>query len=71
MRRNLWAMFLVALLAELGALCWWWGSYPTDSVRALYEGSFWRFAAEHIIPWAIIFFILWGAWAIISKHAIK
>lgn len=71
MKQNQWAMFIVALLAELGALFWWWGQYPTDTVRVVYEGSFWMYVMEHIIPWAIIFFILWGAWLLISKRALK
>jgi hypothetical protein len=71
MRRNPGPTFLIAFLAEIGALLWWWGRYPTDTVRALYDGSFWRYAVEHIIPWALIFFILWGAWALISKRALK
>ena len=71
MRRNQWAMFLIALLAEFGALLWWWGRYPTDTVRVLYDGSFWWFAVEHMLPWAVIFFVLWGVWAVISKRALK
>jgi hypothetical protein len=71
MKRHPWAMFIVALLTELGTSFWQWGRYPTDSVRSWYEGSFWLYEAERLIPWAIIFVILWGGGILFSKRALK
>jgi len=50
--------FLIALVAEVISFRWTWESAPTDSLRVIYEGSFWAYEAEGIIPWLICFTLL-------------
>lgn len=53
------------LLAELVASWWTWVRSPTDSLRALYLGSFWDYELERLVPWSVIMIagtVTWFVW---------
>jgi len=61
-------LLILALLAELGASCWTWVRSPTDSLRALYLGSFWDYELERLIPWSVIMASGILAWLLVQKY---
>ena len=69
MKLRLFILFLIALIAEVGASLWLWLSSPTDTVRVWYEGNFWAYEAVRIIPWFILFAILAAAYSLWIRKA--
>lgn len=58
-------LLALALLAELGASWWTWVRSPTDSLRALYLGSFLDYELERLVPWSVVMMagmLAWFVW---------
>jgi len=68
MRRNYLAVLVIALIADIGTSWWRWVRAPTDSLRVWYEGSFWAYQSERLIPWAIILAMSMIVWFLIEKR---
>ena len=65
--KKCWAAFLFALVAEVAAIWWRWGAFPTDSLRVWYEGSFQTYFVDSFTPWLVIFTALTLAWLLFGK----
>jgi hypothetical protein len=70
MKRQLLALFVVALIAEISASWWTWVRAPTDSLRVGYQGSFITYELERLVPWLIIFIALNSTLYFIERRAL-
>ena len=62
---------LIALLAELATSWWNWVRAPTDGLRVYYRGNFWAYAAVRLLPWLLVFLVLYGTWILVEKLLLK
>ena len=62
------AFFILALLAELGSSWWTWVRSPTDSLRALYLGSFLDYEIERLVPWSVILIAITLIGLVLHRH---
>lgn len=62
---------LIALLAELATSWWKWVRAPTDGLRVYYRGNFWAYAAERLMPWLLVFVVLYAIWILVERILLK
>ena len=67
-RKQTLAIFVIALLAELGTSWWRWARAPTDSLRVWYQGSFLVYEAERLVPWIIVLTVVTAAYLVLKKR---
>jgi len=58
----------LALCSEVCTSLWIWLRSPTDSLRVWYQGSFVAYESERLLPWFIVFAILWGALSLVRRY---
>ena len=63
--------FAITLIAEIAASSWQWLYAPTDSLRALYGGSFVAYERQRFVAWLIAFAIVAGTWISINARRRK
>jgi hypothetical protein len=68
---NLTTAFLLALVAEIGTSWWRWARAPTDGLRVYWEGNFWAYAAERLVPWLIILIVAWMLYLLVKRFLPK
>ena len=61
------AALIISFVAEIFASSWTWASAPTDSLRVYYEGNFWAYAGERLIPWLVMSAVLWLAFLLVDR----
>jgi hypothetical protein len=68
MKRNAFAYFIVALIAELGTTYFQKLRTATDVAPGLYYSSFQELLIDRLFVWSIIFLSLSGVWLLISRR---
>lgn len=68
MRRYV-AIIVIAILSEIIALWWRWARSPTDSLQAWYQGEFFAYLADWLVPWLVIFATLVSLLLIFKRRA--
>ena len=63
--------FIIAFTAEVATSWWKWVRAPTDGLRVFYRGNFFAYAAERLVPWLIIFVVLWAAFLLVDRTRTK
>jgi hypothetical protein len=67
MRRELLQIFVVSLSVEVATSLWRWLRAPTDTLRAVYHGSFLGYEAERLVPWAVSFLLAASLWLFLRR----
>jgi|GEM_PF-2288683 hypothetical protein len=65
------AALVISLTAEMFASRWAWESAPTDSLRVYYQGNFWSYVGERLVPWLVITVVLWLAFLLLDRIRAK
>ena len=60
-------LLAVAFLVEVGASWWTWVRSPTDSLRALYLGSFLDYELDRLAPWSVLLMAAMFAWFVLHR----
>jgi hypothetical protein len=62
---------VISFVAEIAASYWTWGRAPTDGLRVVYEMNFTKYASERLLPWFVIFVVLWAVFLWIARTRSK
>jgi hypothetical protein len=68
MKRNAFAYFVVALIAELGTTYFQKLRTTTDVAPGLYYPSFQELLLDRLFVWFVIFAVLSAVWLLISRR---
>ena len=71
MKWRLLALAITAFLAEIITSWWVWTSQAMDGAVERHYGSFSTYEAERVVPWLVIFAILFGLMFLVNKLAKK
>mgnify|MGYP007115112654 CR=1 FL=1 len=58
MKTRIMSTLVIALVAEIGTSGWEWGRFPTDTIRVIFNESFFLYQMSRLLPWIVLMTVM-------------